>query len=525
MPSFPGSELEAEQFAVQAVSCFPCFLPGNVEHASVVARKDDERIVRDLELIQGLEHFSHDPVEFMDEVPVRAALTCTLELGMGGEGVMNVGGRQVQEERFLLFFLLMSGDPIDRFLGESRTDVLVPVAQVGFLGSSNGSVAPFLGPLLGNGLPAPDEWILGFVIHNAVVFDVNERGTAVHRGHPEVVIEPDFQGAGFERFVPICPSLAEAQVPLPDDRSRIAGGFERVGQSGLFRIDGQFLGEGSGTPKVLANRVLAGQQAVAGGRANGGWGMGIGEAHSLLRQTVDVRGLYFGGAVATEIAVAQVVRVDEDDVGLFGCRRTTQDEAEEGQVFVHSLLDGKLEGFDQWLGGIGRGIGQPQLDLEAKALGQIRESELGGCFGDLLGEALDVIIVFLGLLPLGPLVDFAILVRIDAHPGFHLFNPRTGAHVIVCGLGDEIESSLRESDVGIGMALADFPAKGKGLVYARGREPGDPDSLVCGVKVAKEVVLPADGNGRPVSVSVLLGFVDLIFGDVALETLGILPFQ
>ena len=96
-----------------------------------------------------------------------------------------------------------------------------------------------------------------------------------------------------------------------------------------------------------------------------------------------------------------------------------------------------------------------------KALGQIREIELGRCFGDLLGEALSVIIVFLGLLPLGPLVDFAVLVRIDAHPGFHLLNPRTGAHVIVCGLCDEIESSLRESDVGIGMALADLPAKGR----------------------------------------------------------------
>ena len=52
--------------------------------------------------------------------------------------------------------------------------------------------------------------------------------------------------------------------------------------------------------------------------------MGVGEAHSLLRQTVDVRGLYFGGAVATEIAVAQVVRVDQDDVfGFVGCRRKT----------------------------------------------------------------------------------------------------------------------------------------------------------------------------------------------------------
>jgi hypothetical protein len=33
------------------------------------------------------------------------------------------------------------------------------------------------------------------------------------------------------------------------------------------------------------------------------------------------------------------------------------------------LLEGKLEGLDQWLGGIGRGIGQLQFDLEPEAGG------------------------------------------------------------------------------------------------------------------------------------------------------------
>ena len=103
-PPSQAPNLKPSSLPFKRCPAFHACCPVTLEHTSVVARKDDERIVRDLELIQGLEHFSHDPVEFMDEVPVRAALTCTLELGMGGEGVMNVGGRQVQEEGFLLSF-------------------------------------------------------------------------------------------------------------------------------------------------------------------------------------------------------------------------------------------------------------------------------------------------------------------------------------------------------------------------------------------------------------------------------------
>ena len=71
------------------------------------------------------------------------------------------------------------------------------------------------------------------------------------------------------------------------------------------------------------------------------------------------------------------------------------------------LIQLELDGFDQGLGGIGRGVGQPQFDLEAEACGQIGEIDRGRCFCDLLGEALDVIIAFLGFAPLGPFVDFA----------------------------------------------------------------------------------------------------------------------
>ena len=85
MPSFPGSEPQPSSLLFKRCPAFHASCPVSLSML-VVARKDDERIVRDLELIQDLEHFSHDPVEFMDEVPVRAALTCTLELGRGVKG-------------------------------------------------------------------------------------------------------------------------------------------------------------------------------------------------------------------------------------------------------------------------------------------------------------------------------------------------------------------------------------------------------------------------------------------------------
>ena len=192
----------------------------------------------------------------------------------------------------------------------------------------------------------------------------------------------------------------------------------------------------------------------------------------------------------------------------------------ERQPFL--LLEGKLEGFDQWFGGIFSGVGKLQLDLKAEAFGQTREVELGGGFLDLFGETLDVIIAFLGFLPCAPLVGFAVLVGIHAHSGLHFLDPGTGAKVIVGGLCDQIEASLGEPDVGIGVAFADFPAESERFVDAGGGEPGDSNPFLGRMKIAKKVVLPADGNGSPVAVGVLLGLVDFVLRDVGLEPLRVL---
>ena len=61
--------------------------------------------------------------------------------------------------------------------------------------------------------------------------------------------------------------------------------------------------------------VLAGHEAAARRRADGAAGVGLGEAHALGGQAVQVRREDVLLAVAAEVAVAEVVGQDEDDVG------------------------------------------------------------------------------------------------------------------------------------------------------------------------------------------------------------------
>ena len=107
--------------------------------------------------------------------------------------------------------------------------------------------------------------------------------------------------------------------------------------------------------------VTSGRKCITKRGADPDRGMSVGKAQGLVGQLVDVGGgnLSAFRVMALDTSIRHFFGIDNNFDGLFCCRRKTQEEAEEGQVFVHSLLDGKLEGFDQWLGGIGRGIGQP----------------------------------------------------------------------------------------------------------------------------------------------------------------------
>ena len=72
--------------------------------------------------------------------------------------------------------------------------------------------------------------------------------------------------------------------------------------------------EGPGAPS-RATHDLSGIQPVAGRRANGRRAVRVREADSVRCQSVDSRSLVGGlGVVAGEVAVTEVVRVNEDDV-------------------------------------------------------------------------------------------------------------------------------------------------------------------------------------------------------------------
>src|SRR5579872_3546003 len=65
-------------------------------------------------------------------------------------------------------------------------------------------------------------------------------------------------------------------------------------------------------------RILAGENAGPRRRANRARGIIIREANALVRHLVDVRRLVKRAAIATEIALSEIIDEDEDDIGLVG---------------------------------------------------------------------------------------------------------------------------------------------------------------------------------------------------------------
>ena len=70
--------------------------------------------------------------------------------------------------------------------------------------------------------------------------------------------------------------------------------------------------------QTRAPAVTAGHQSVTGGGADSGTGVGVGKDHALLGELIDAGrfDLTVLRVQALDIAVAEVVTHDEDDVGL-----------------------------------------------------------------------------------------------------------------------------------------------------------------------------------------------------------------
>jgi hypothetical protein len=79
---------------------------------------------------------------------------------------------------------------------------------------------------------------------------------------------------------------------------------------------------------LLPPGVFAGEQREAGRRAGGGTRIARAEVDALLRDAVDIWRLHRGRAIAGDVAIAEVIGVDQDDVRLL---RGNQREGKKGE--------------------------------------------------------------------------------------------------------------------------------------------------------------------------------------------------
>ena len=146
------------------------------------------------------------------------------------------------------------------------------------------------------------------------------------------------------------------EMPFPDEGGVVAGAFEQPRQ--------RRRGRGEPALRILlrpdaerrlervALLVAAADQAGARRRAGGAVGVEVGEPDAVPRQAVDVRRLDVRRAVDAEVAVAGVVRHDQDDVravrrrrsrGLPDRRRTgPQGQGEDDRETHHERAHGTL---------------------------------------------------------------------------------------------------------------------------------------------------------------------------------------
>ena len=112
------------------------------------------------------------------------------------------------------------------------------------------------------------------------------------------------------------------QVPLADHRGVVAGGLHQVAERGAVGRNQVFAraaehAPGEPRPPVVA----AGEQAVAGGGADGARGMGVEKGQAFIRHLLQAWRCDFAGRIrGRDVADAEIVCHHEDHIGsLLGC--------------------------------------------------------------------------------------------------------------------------------------------------------------------------------------------------------------
>ena len=150
--------------------------------------------------------------------------------------------------------------------------------------------------------------VRGIVADNAVILHENARHAVTGRRDEEGVVEAQLQRARLDVAIEIRLRLvAQPKVPFADHSRLVARGLEhgwdrdRAGfdkSGGVARSDA-----GSSLPPCVASR----QECIAGGCADGGRRVGIGEAAALTGEAIKVGRFHLRSTMAADVAVSQVV--------------------------------------------------------------------------------------------------------------------------------------------------------------------------------------------------------------------------
>lgn len=324
--SFPVVTFEAAPRAGAVVLVVLAHLEGCGDFGAVVAGEENEGILGEVEALECLEKLADDVVELENEVAVRAGVGFAFEsVGREGRKVNGLGGVK-EKERLARRFLGVLFEEVDAFFEKDEVDFFE--VEVG--GDFSRTVVARVG-MFGQGRAVED---LGWGDGNVVAVDVGVEpvggGTtggsveviesAVKRAvwdGAEVVDSMDGREAVLADGVSISVKEGEADVPFADEGGCVSFSLEHGGEGKAICFDeAGAAGAGKDAFHAGSEGHASGEDAVAGGRADGGGAVSVGKEEAFAGELVDVGGGDFGlVVVAMEVSVAEVVGEDEEDVG------------------------------------------------------------------------------------------------------------------------------------------------------------------------------------------------------------------
>ena len=261
---------------------------------AVVAAEDDQRVLREAVFTQRVEHAADAPVEFLDDIAIKPAAAFVFERGRRKQRRVRESVREIEEERLRL----VRGDEFHRFLG-------VAACQRGLI---CGLFDEFEAPIERR-VP-----ILGFLIGEGV----RELRIARVRVHVVRVRQAEVEVEAVILRMMGRIEAPHAEMPFSDETGAVAFALQKL-------CEGDFIVGKPAARKTtqharlvmahaVANRVPTRHERRAARCADFCRRVELREPHALRRHAIEMRRADGGMPVAAQIAVTEVIGVNDDDV-------------------------------------------------------------------------------------------------------------------------------------------------------------------------------------------------------------------